>query len=247
MKRIPILAVGLVVYTLAIIITAPATLMDTALQHISQGKLRLVQAQGTLWSGTGQLEIRDTSGRTGVAQSLVWRMQPTSLLRGHLVYLLNLAQSTQPVTVTVSASQIEIADADINLPATVLGLAIPKLAPLGLSGDILLHVANLSVASDRMQGNTTLQWHDAGSTFTTVSPLGDYELTLNGDGTTTHALLRTLQGPLKLDGKGTWANGDKPNFLATAQVPPQQQQQLDPLLRLIAVARGAGSYELQLK
>lgn len=207
----------------------------------------MVEAQGTLWSGTGQLEIRDSSGRTGVAQSLAWHMQPASLLRGHLVYLLNLAQSTPPVTVTVSASQIEITNADISLPATVLGLAIPKLAPLGLSGDLSLHVANLSVASGHMQGNTTLQWHDAGSTFTTVSPLGDYELTLNGDGTTTQALLRTVQGPLKLDGKGSWANGDKPNFMATAQVPPQQQQQLDPLLRLIAVARGAGSYELQFK
>ncbi|WP_124951705.1 type II secretion system protein N [Sulfuriferula thiophila] len=247
MKRLTIITIGLAVYTLAIIITAPATLMDTALQRISQGKLRLVETQGTLWSGTGQLEIRDTSGRAGGAQSLAWHMQPASLLRGHLVYLLNLAQSTQPVTVTLSVSQVEITNADINLPATVLGLAIPKLAPLGLSGDLSLHVANLTFASDRMQGNTSLQWRDAGSAFTTVSPLGDYELTLNGDGATTHALLRTLQGPLKLDGKGTWANGDKPNFLATAQVPPQQQQQLDPLLRLIAVTRGAGSYELQLK
>ena len=60
-----------------------------------------------------------------------------------------------------------------------------------------------------------------------------------------HAELRTLAGPLQLDGKGTWANGAAPNLLATARVPPQHQEQLSPLFRLIAIERGAGVFELQ--
>ena len=128
----------------------------------------------------------------------------------------------------------------------MLGLWVPKLAPLGLTGDVLIHVASLSIARDAMQGNATLQWRAAGSTLTPVSPLGDYEIRLDGEGMTVHAYLRTIEGPLWLDGKGSWTRGDSPAFLAMARVPPQHQQQLAPLLRLIGVERGEGRFELQL-
>lgn len=247
MKRWSLAAIGLVAYALGVITTAPATLIDAGLQRISHGKLRLVEAQGTLWSGSGKIEIRDTGGRSGVAKSIAWRVLPASLLRGHLVCEVGLEQATKRFPVTISLSRIELANADISLPAAALGLGVPKLAPLGLTGDVLIHVASLSIARDGMEGNATLQWRAAGSTLTPISPLGDYELNLDAEGATVHVLLRTIQGPLQLDGKGSWANGDNPDFLAIAGVPPQHQQQLGPLLRLIAVERSAGSFELQLK
>jgi len=149
--------------------------------------------------------------------------------------------------VTLSLSRIELANADISLPAAVLGLGVPKLAPLGLTGDVVIHVASLSIERDAMDGNATLQWRAAGSALTTVSPLGDYEVRLDGEGMTVHAYLRTIEGPLYLDGKGSWKRGDVPAFLAMARVAAQYQQQLAPLLRLIAVERGEGRFELQLK
>jgi general secretion pathway protein N len=239
-------AVGLGAYALALIATAPATLADAGLRGASDGRLRLTDAQGTLWSGSGQLEIRDTGGRTGVARSLAWRVAPESLLRGRLVCEVGLEQAATRFPVTLSLSRIELANADISLPALVLGLGVPKLAPLGLTGDVLIHVASLSIARDGIKGNATLQWRAAGSSLTPVSPLGDYELRLEGEGPAVHAFLRTIEGPLRLDGKGSWAHGASPAFLAMARVPPQHQQQLAPLLRLIAVERGEGRFELQL-
>ena len=239
-------AVGLGAYAVGLIATAPATLVDAGLQRASDGRLHLADARGTLWSGAGQIEIRDAGGRTGVAKSLAWHLLPESLLRGHLVCEVELDQATRRFPVMISLSRIELADADINLPAAVLGLAVPKLAPLQLTGDVLLHVASLSIGRTGIRGNATLQWRAAGSALTPVSPLGDYELRLEDEGSAIHASLRTLQGPIQLDGKGSWANGDKPVFLATARVPPQHRQQLAPLLRLIAIERGEGSFELQL-
>lgn len=247
MKRRHLIAIGLFVYTAAVIVTAPATLVDSGLRHASQGRLRLAEAQGTLWSGSGQIEVRDTGGRTGVAKSLAWRVAPESLLRGHLVCEVELDQAITRFPMKISLSRIELANADISLPATVLSLGVPKLAPLGLTGDVLLHIASLTIERKGMQGNATLQWRDAGSVLTPISPLGDYELRLDGEGATIHAYLRTIQGPLRLEGKGSWANGNHPVFLATARVPVQHQQQLGPLLRLIAVDRGEGSFELVLK
>jgi general secretion pathway protein N len=246
MKRWSQIAIGLGAYALALVATAPATLVDAGLQRASNGRLRLAEAQGTLWSGSGQIEVRETGGRTGVAKSLAWRVVPESLLRGHLVYEVELDQPASHFPVTISLSRIELANADISLPATVLGLGVPKLAPLGLTGDVLIHVASLSLARDAMDANATLQWRGAGSTLTPVSPLGDYELRLDSEGKTFHAFLRTIEGPLQLDGKGSWTRGENPAFLAMARVPPQHQQQLAPLLRLIAVERGEGRFELQL-
>ena len=246
MKRWSLLAIGLGAYALALIATAPATLVDAGLQRASHGRLRLAEAQGTLWAGSGQIEIRDAGGRTGVAKALAWRVVPASLLRGHLVCEVGLDPSARRFPVTLSLSRIELANADINLPATVLGLGVPKLAPLGLTGEVLIHVASLSIARDAMEGNATVQWRAAGSTLTPVSPLGDYEVRLDGEGMTIHAFLRTIEGPLQLDGKGSWTQGDSPAFLAMARVPSQHQEQLAPLLRLIAVERGEGRFELQL-
>ncbi len=246
MKRRHLIAIGLFVYAVAVITAAPATLIDAGLRQASHGRLRLAEAQGTLWSGSGQIEVRDMGGRTGVAKRLAWRVVPQSLLRGHLVCEVGLDQSAKRFPVTISLSRIEIANAEIDLPAAVLGLGVPKLAPLGLTGDVLLHVASLTIERKEMQGNATLQWRNAGSVLTPISPLGDYELRLDGEGATVHAYLRTIQGPLRIDGEGSWANGNRPVFLATARVPAQHQQQLAPLLRLIAVERGEGNFELRL-
>lgn len=247
MSRIRLAGLVLGVYALGLVAMAPASLMDSGLQQATEGRLRLADTRGTLWSGAGQLEIRDWIQRTAVARSIAWRVLPLYFLRGQLRAEITLDQAAKPFPVTVSLSQIEVANADISLPAAALGLGEPKLAPLGLTGDVLLHVARLALGRNAITGSATLQWRGAGSAYTRVSPLGDYELRFEGEGTTVRASLRTLQGPLQLDGQGSWTRGAKPAFLGTARIAPEQRQQLAPLMRMIAVERGEGNFELQLK
>lgn len=247
MKRGRLLAIGLGAYALALFVTAPATLVDAGLRRASGGALRLAEAQGTLWSGTGQIEILDTARRTGVAKRLAWRVVPGWLLRGRLVCDVELDQATKRFPVAVSLSRVELANANVNLPAAVLGIAEPKLAPLGLSGDVRIHVTSLSIGSSGTTGSVALQWLAAGSALTPVSPLGDYELRLDGEGAVLRATLRTLQGPLQLDGGGTWTVGTRPAFSITARVLAEQRQLLAPLLQLIAVERSDGSFGMQLQ
>jgi general secretion pathway protein N len=237
-------AAGAGAYAIALVITAPATLVDAGLRDVSDGRLRLCEAQGTLWSGAGQLEIFDAGRRGGITKSIVWRLQAASLLRGHLVYEVELDLAAKAFPVTLSLSRVEVADADIKLPAGVLGLAVPRLAPLGLAGDVQIHVANLSVARDSVDGHATLQWRAAGSALTPVSPLGEYAMDFNAVGSGVHAVLRTLKGPLQINGKGEWSQGTAPSFFASASVPASLQDQLAPFLNLIAIEKGAGSFEI---
>ncbi|MCX7142768.1 MAG: type II secretion system protein N [Proteobacteria bacterium] len=247
MKRWQLVALALGAYAIGIIAMAPASLIDAGLEQATQGRLRLSDSRGTLWSGNGQLEMRDRFQRTAVARSVAWRVLPLYFLRGQLRCEVALDQAIKPFPVTVSPMQIEVADADINLPASTLGVGEPKLAPLGLTGDVLLHVTRLAIGRASIDGDAVLQWRGAGSSFTRVSPLGDYELRFDGAGTTVRATLRTLQGPLQLDGQGSWTSGSRPAFLGSARIAPEQQQQLSPLMRMIAAERGDGSFELQLK
>jgi general secretion pathway protein N len=231
----------------ALIVLAPATLIDSRLERASDGRLRLAEAQGSLWSGAGWIEIRDADGGAGIAKRLAWRVLPWSLLRGHLAAEVELDHAARPFPVTLSLSRIQIARAAVNLPAAALGLGMPKLAPLRLTGDVQVDIPQLSFGRGGMDGDATLQWRAAGSALTPISPLGDYEVRFKIAGPAMHAALSTLQGPLQLDGKGSWSNGAPPSFLATARVPAQHQEQLSPLLRLIAVERGAGIFELRLQ
>ena len=194
----------------------------------------------------GYKVIRDAEGRAGVAKRIAWRVLPRSLLRGRLVAEVGLGPAAKPFPVAISLSQIEIADAGIHLPAAALGLGMPKLAPFRLTGDVLVNIPHLSVERGRMDGEATLQWRAAGSALTPISPLGEYEVRFKAAGPAVHAALRTIEGPLELEGKGSWSNGAPPDFFATAYVPVQHQERLAPLLRLFAVERGAGTFELQL-
>lgn len=247
MKRWQLIAVGLGAYALGLAATVPASLLDAGLKQASEGRLRLNDTRGKLWSGTGQLEMRDRMQKPAIVRNIAWTVRPLYLLRGQLRVEFTLDQAVKPFPITLSLSQVEVAEADLSLPASALGLVESKLAPLGLTGDLMLHVNRLVVGRTAMQGSAVLQWRGAGSAYTRISPLGDYELRLEGEGSSVRATLRTLQGPLQLDGKGAWTNGTRPAFLGNARIAPQERPQLAPLMRLIAMERGDGSFELQLK
>ena len=247
MRRRSLLAIGVGIYAAVLIVQAPATLVDAGLRQASNGRLRLAQAQGTIWAGAGLIEIRDVAGRSAIAMNVDWRVLPDSLWRGRLVCEIELERAARRFPIAASLSKIEIADAQIDLPAAALVFVEPRLKSLRLSGDLLLRASNLSIGQDGMVGNIRVQWLDAGSALSPVSPIGSYELGIDGQGKSVHATLSTLHGPVQLDGSGSWTNGGNPEFRATAQVPPQYRQQLTPLLGLISVQRDEGNFELQLK
>ncbi len=247
MKHWQLFAFGLGIYLLALMVTAPATWADVMLQNVSGGRLQLADAHGSVWAGGGQLLIRDAAGRIGVARPLAWRLRPAALLRARLVCDVDFGAQSRSFPVTLSWSRIELADADITLPAVTLGYVAPKLASLELSGDVHLQIQDIAIRRHNVRGDATLQWRNAGSALSPVSPLGDYQLRLAGAGNSGRVTLTTLKGPLQLRGQGWWAAGSPPAFAVNAIVPAEYRQRLDPFLRLIAVKQVDGSFAMQLQ
>jgi general secretion pathway protein N len=246
-KRWRLLAAGLGVYALALLAMAPATLADSGLQQATGERMRLAGARGTLWSGSGHVEVRDAMGRTALSKPLAWRFRPAPLLRGQLAYEIVLEPGSPPASLIVSPSRIELANAELGIPAAALGLASPMLAALELTGAVRVEVSDLALERGAARGNAILRWRSAGSSRSPVFPLGDYEMRVEAKGTDAVATLKTLRGPLQLSGQGSWGNGRAPVFATVAEVPAELREQLAPFLRLIAVERGEGRFELQLK
>jgi general secretion pathway protein N len=243
-KRWKGLAVGAAAYSVALLVTAPATLVDGALRRASGGALRMAEARGSIWSGSGQLELLDPQRGNGIAKALSWRVLPGSLWRGHAVYDVLLADSAAPARVTLSPSRIEIASVRVELPASAIGIAVPRLAPARLTGELSISAARVALERRDMRGSATVRWRNAGAALTPVSPLGEYEMRIESDEQGVRATLATLSGPLELKGQGSWRGQTRPAFSGTAHVPAPYAEQIAPLLRLVAAESGDGTFQL---
>lgn len=236
--------VALVACALFLVVLAPATLLDIGLRHATEDRLRLAQAHGTLWSGVGLLEFRDQSGHA-IDKELSWSLQPRALWRGHLDFAVAVDHAAERFPLRFSLHGIELSNADFSLPASVLGVAVPRMAPLGPRGELVFRIAKLSRVGAAFSADAVVTWKDAGSAATAVAPLGTYELRFSSAADALNVTLHTLSGPLRLDGKGSWRGSGPPALAATARVDARYRPQLAPLLRLIAVERGDGNFDLQ--
>lgn len=240
MKPYQWIASGSLIYIVALVTSAPATLLDGLLQQVTEEKLHLAEAQGSLWSGKGQLQIHNAQGHPQLAKKIQWDFQAGALWKGNLGYDVSLdGDSSSHFPVNISWSQIELGELNTRLPANILGIAIPTLAALGLGGDLELHIQHLVLKRNNTVVKATLHWLAAASQLAPVSPLGDYELSIEGESPLLQASLRTLQGPLQLEGQGNAST-----FIAIARIPPPLKPTLGPFLRLIGVEHSDGSYTL---
>jgi general secretion pathway protein N len=248
MKRWSLLAAGALIYLLLLVAMAPATLFDAIFRDLSAGKLRLAEARGTVWSGAGQITLVDPVRKSGLSKPLSWHFVPASILLGHLVCELTPDSSKPRIVARIYPNRIEIGEADVTAPAALLGILVPKLGPFGLGGELQLRTTGLVFGNGNpIKGLASIRWRAASSVHTPVSPLGDYEFVFENQGNAAAMRLRTLEGPLQLDGNGSWHSGTRPVFAATARVPSQYQERLEPFMRMFAAERGAGTFELQLQ
>ncbi|MFC5440339.1 type II secretion system protein N [Rhodanobacter ginsenosidimutans] len=229
---------------LFLVVLAPATLIDSGLRRATHGVLRLAQAQGTLWSGSGRLEIRDPARQTGIGKAVAWVWRPRSLLHGRLGYQVSIDHAAG-FPLHLSAHGVDVADVDFSVPAAALGLAVPRMASLGLRGDVAVRIARFTRTDDGVWADAVVTWKDAGSALTTVVPLGTYALRIDSVAGALNASLHTRSGPLQLRGGGSWRSGMLSDYSVTARVDAKDKAQLAPLLRLIAIERANGDFALQ--
>ena len=146
---------ALIVAIIALAAFAPATLLDRQLAAATQEKLRLSDAQGTIWRGRGAIGDARGTWRVPVA----WRLAPLSLARGTLALTFEpLPDGSGPRgEVTLREGAFDVRGVSLALPAAALANAIGE----GIALEIMLDAPMLRYAARSGDGAVAARWDRA--------------------------------------------------------------------------------------
>jgi general secretion pathway protein N len=255
-RALAVLAAGTGAALVVVAFLLPASVAGTLLRTASGGRLELVQAQGTIWSGQGVLMV--SPGRTpGGVIDTATPGAPGALLPGQFSWSIAASRLLQG-TLDATVSDPGVLDAPVRIRADLsrtlsvdpgrMRLAATALTALGApwntirpGGTLLLEWDALQVRREGARGATRLHWIDASSGLNPVAPFGHYVLQADGWYEGARIDLTTVAGPMEMVGNGTIAGG-RVRFSGTARVAPGTDaavaQQLAGLLSLLGPREG---------
>ncbi len=230
----------------ALAIEAPATLVDGRVAELSEGRIRIAAATGSLWRGSGELAILPDVIRIPIS----WRLEPMALLRGGLAGSLTVADADREGSFSVAHDDFSVHDFAIALPAAAVLRAAGAPAPLTLAdGMLMLDLAELARRGDRLQARGDLRWKDAAFAAPTTGlrvALGDVRVTANASGSEIPATLSSNGGEIEVSGKLAFSSDGAVRI--DARIKPREglsgerKQAIDSLLSSIGRADGTGGY-----
>jgi hypothetical protein len=242
-----VIGAGAILLAAALAIEAPASLVDRRVADLTDGRIRIVAAIGTVWNGSGELALPD-----GARIPIAWRLEPMPLLRGGLAGSLTAGDATRPATFTVEREDFIVHDFAIALPATsVLRTAGVPDALTNAGGTLVLDVTDLARRGDRLEARADLKWTDAALPAPLTGArigLGDVRVAAAGSGSEIPATLSNSGGEVDVAGTLVFSTRGTPQIDAKikprAGLPADRSEAIAAALSSIGRADGAGSYRI---
>ncbi len=229
------IAALLIAAAATVIVRAPAAWLGDWMQASS--KLRLIDAEGTLWNGSAMLAVSDGRKAMLLPGRVSWRVSAWSMLAGRLHASLSHNALQAPLTLTISRDGVSLAAGRAELPAAILVAVGAPFSTVRPGGTIGFRWSELELRRTLFAGSIQIDWRDARSALSTVAPLGSYQLTITGAGDFARVQLDTVRGPLRLQGSGSLKSGHL-SFRGTASADPEMRQALNGLLGLLGQRSG---------
>jgi|SRR5215470_2584421 len=240
-------AVAVVALVAAVIFEAPASLLDARLASISQGRVRIANAAGTLWHGSGDLVL---SGRPH--QGVAWQIDPWPLLHGELRGSLKDAASSRPIaSFDAGGDHLELRGVDFALPMEALlkTLGAPSfLATAG--GEVTVHAERFARGPDALDAQLSVQWSNAsvpGQRADRIA-LGDVRAELSGIGHEVPGTVMNSGGEVAIQGTiGASADGSTRVDVAVTPregIARERAAAIAATLGLVGSSDGKGGYRL---
>lgn len=234
-------ALFLLVFVVALVLWAPAALVDTALRQATEGRLSLASAQGTLWRGEGDLLLQHDHRFLPLGH-YHWQLSPRFAAAALEMRLEHDGQVAAVLTLQPWQKELKLERVQLALPAQVLPLFLPQLKLYRLGGALQLAGGPFSLRSGHYDGVVQLEWQHASSGLTDLNPLGDYRITVRGEDALLDIALSTLQGKLLLEGGGRLAPEGRGAFSGTARAAAGQEAALSDLLHHIGPETAPGVF-----
>lgn len=211
-------------------VRAPAAWVGDWLQ--AQSALRLVDARGTVWSGSAMLALSDGRQLTLVPGRLSWKLGLAAIASGRITADVSHPALAAPLAASLAAESIALKAGQAELPAALLAAFGTPFNTVRPGGALGLRWTDVEFKGGVFAGSLQIDWREAQSALSTVAPLGSYRLQVTGAGDTARLQLDTLQGPLRLQGSGTVKAG-RVSFKGLASADPDMRPALIGLISVL--------------
>ena len=237
---------GVAFYLLFLIIEMPASWFAWGMYKYSRGAIRLDPIAGSLWHGNGRVVIYYPPTTPHDLGNVQWRINPLWLFTGRIQTIWRTDSPGLSINATLrfSPSTVTLIDTEAALPAQAAVAFYPAASLISPQGQLQLQVPKLTMDRNGITGGGDIQWKNAGSSLTSVQPLGDYRLEINAAGKAANLKLSTLRGVLELIGQGTWQVASGQIQFSGFANPRDKSEDLRPLLNLLGDDQGGGRRRL---
>lgn len=181
--------------------------------------LAIVDASGTVWSGSAAVAVGPPHSRRRLPDPLRWHW---SFGHGPRMTLSH-PWLSGPLLIAFSPHGVTLSAQALTLPAQALATLDARIAAVGPEGHLILKWPATRVMPPPARNGVTLlqaEWQEAAAALAPVRPLGNYTLQLTQATHGTDLALATLDGPLLLEGTGSLSPRTGLQFKGTAQADP---------------------------
>ena len=245
--RTPILAaLGVAAYLLFLAAGMPASFVLARAQAAAPGAFEVREASGTAWRGNAALTLATAAGPVALDR-VAWTWRPARLLAGRLGF--DVAAGGRDLELRAETARTlthwEARDLDARGNAASLAALLPWIAAWRPEGSLALTSPRLESDGREVRGSARLEWRGAAVSLADVKPLGTYRADVEAEGPRAQVRVETLEGPLRITGRGTFTAPGRITFSGEARPEPAAAAALEPLLRLLGPARADGARTIE--
>lgn len=238
---------ALIVALVTVLLSLPAAWLVPLVERQTDGRVSLGDPQGSVWQGSAFIGASGSGDEPLVPLlpgRFQWTLSPLALFGIVDATLRNDSALSRPVAISGSWSRWEIGPGSVNLPAERLAALGAPLNTVQPSGLMTLSWPALTITrSDRgtlIEGRLQLDMTQIASALSPVKPLGAYRMHVDWQGNRARVNLKSLSGPLLLEGAGEIVNG-RLHFSGQAWAQEGEEQRLAILLNLLGQRRRVGN------
>jgi general secretion pathway protein N len=228
--RLVLTLAAILTAVLTVAVRAPAAWVGDWLS--AQGRLRLVDARGTVWNGSAMLGISDGRQVLLVPGRVSWKIGIAGIGAGRVTADVAHPALATPLAIALAPRGIGLKAGQAEFPAALLVALGTPFNTVRPGGSLGVRWTDIELKGGALAGSIQIEWRNAQSALSTVAPLGTYRLQVAGEGAVARVQLDTLRGPLRLEGSGTVKEG-RVSFKGRASSDPEMRSLLIGLIGVL--------------